>query len=64
MSGSISKEDESMREMAKIDSPGDFYERDSQEERRMFRKMDMHLLPFVSLLYLLSFLCVYLRHHS
>ena len=26
------------------------------EEARMFRKMDIYLLPFVSLLYLLSFL--------
>lgn len=60
MSGSIEKEDESMRETAKVDSPspGDLYERDGKEERRIFRKMDMHLLPFVSLLYLLSFLCV------
>ncbi|EIM82963.1 MFS general substrate transporter [Stereum hirsutum FP-91666 SS1] len=58
MPGSIEKEDESMRETAKVDSPspGDLYERDGKEERRIFRKMDMHLLPFVSLLYLLSFL--------
>lgn len=47
-----------MREVAKTESPGVYYERDSKEERRMFRKMDMHLLPFVSLLYLLSFLFV------
>lgn len=49
-----------MRETAKVDSPspGNFYERDGKEERRIFRKMDMHLLPFVSLLYLLSFLFV------
>ena len=28
------------------------------EERRVWRKLDWHLLPFVSLLYLLSFLYV------
>ncbi|TFY66688.1 hypothetical protein EVG20_g4407 [Dentipellis fragilis] len=31
-------------------------ETDVAEERRIFRKLDWHLLPFVSLLYLLSFL--------
>jgi hypothetical protein len=29
---------------------------DDRRERRVLRKMDIHLLPFVSLLYLLSFL--------
>jgi hypothetical protein len=28
------------------------------ERKRVFRKLDVTLLPFVSLLYLLSFLCV------
>lgn len=29
---------------------------DHKHEKRVLRKMDFHLLPFVSLLYLLSFL--------
>jgi hypothetical protein len=29
---------------------------DNRREQRVLRKMDIHLLPFVSLLYLLSFL--------
>ena len=29
---------------------------DGRRERRVLRRMDIHLLPFVSLLYLLSFL--------
>ena len=29
---------------------------DDRREQRVLRKMDIHLLPFVSLLYLLSFL--------
>ena len=29
---------------------------DDRRERRVLRNMDIHLLPFVSLLYLLSFL--------
>ena len=29
---------------------------DDRREQRVLRKMDVHLLPFVSLLYLLSFL--------
>jgi len=28
------------------------------ERNRVLRKVDLHILPFVSLLYLLSFLCV------
>jgi len=31
---------------------------DSVHEKRILRKLDIHLLPFVSLLYLLSFLSV------
>lgn len=31
---------------------------DQNERNRILRKLDWHLLPFVSLLYLLSFLCV------
>jgi hypothetical protein len=29
---------------------------DEEEDRRILRKIDVHLLPFVALLYLLSFL--------
>jgi hypothetical protein len=31
---------------------------DETLQKRVWRKLDWHLLPFVSLLYLLSFLCV------
>lgn len=31
---------------------------DSVAHAKILRKLDVHLLPFVSLLYLLSFLCV------
>lgn len=41
-----------------IDDTGDRWRDgwDDRRERRILRKMDIHLLPFVSLLYLLSFL--------
>ena len=32
---------------------------DPKEQKRVLRKLDIKLLPFVSLLYLLSFLCVH-----
>jgi hypothetical protein len=42
-----------------LEAPGDESWRaniDTQHEKRILRKLDAHLLPFVSLLYLLSFL--------
>ncbi|THH16012.1 hypothetical protein EW146_g4559 [Bondarzewia mesenterica] len=55
MSASMDKEEVFINEKGSLEEvPLTDYE--IKERRRIFRKMDIHLLPFVSLLYLLSFL--------
>ena len=41
------------------DLSSDIVPLDQEEDRRILRKIDVHLLPFVALLYLLSFLWVF-----
>jgi hypothetical protein len=44
------------KEVAAVDGASDVVELSPAERARLLRKLDLHLLPLVSLLYLLSFL--------
>lgn len=57
MAASLEKEEIDVQDNVSSElKEGPLTDYEKKEERRIFRKMDLYLLPFVSLLYLLSFL--------